>query len=367
MEVEMDVSDHLIANRFETIRWGVRALQTEICQFSFAYPLELDLAAGPRNSLHYYVYSESLAWDALRLDDAGIAMCSYPTTGPVYRPGFVAWYGLNNLGYFLRHQDDSALQIFLRQVDWLTRNVVSGQDGAIVWAHHFDCKDGSTLLKAPWLSANAQGLAISALVRAWRITRKPQLIELLDRSWRVFEIPVPRGGLQDVVAGQVLFTELRGRAILDHVLNALLGLYDLHVENGDRMVGELFEKGVQGLKRVLHTWDYRNKWSWYGAKGYLSPPAYHCANRQLLKALGRVSNEHRFIEYADRWDPERLSAASRLRLFAAFIYTKNRSRLYHRTWKYKRTRFNADRAFSGQSFHGNSKLQEGQEPSLSKA
>lgn len=320
----------------DSLIWAVRAMRAETLDFRFAYPLEIDDAAGPKDSLHYYIYSDSPAGDVLRLDSEGIAQCCYPTTGAVYRPGFVAWYGLKHLGHYLRRRNQIDLQIFLRQVDWLERDAVLRDDGSLVWPHKFDWRDGSSILKAPWLSANAQGLAVSALVRGWRLTRRPRLLELLKKSWKVFEISVEDNGLSEVINGHVLYTELRGCAIFDHFLTALLGLYDLFAETGDPAIGRLFSKGIEGLKAMLRTWDYRQKWSWYGSHTYLCPPAYHCLNRVLLKVLARLSREPILTSYADSWNPDRLSISSRLEVFFGFLFTKNASRLRQRTWQQKR-------------------------------
>lgn len=330
------VTEPLAGGALDSVIWAFRAVRAETLGFHFAYPLEMDPAAGPKESLHYYLYSDSLAWDVLKLDRQGVALCEYPTTGPVYRPGFVAWYGLVNLGHYLRRANPVHLQIFLKQVNWLEENAVRRNDGAVVWPHHFDCLDGSSYLKAPWLSANAHGLAVSVLVRGWRITGRASLRELLDSSWKVFGIDLRNDGLREVVNGNVLFTELRGRAILDHFLTALLALYDLSAETGNPAVGRLFAEGVEGLKGMLSNWDYRNKWSWYGPRSYLSSPAYHSLNRLLLGALARLSNEPMLSRYADAWSPDRLSIPDRVEVFLKFFLTKNVSRLKHRTWRLKR-------------------------------
>ena len=326
----------LSGGTIDSIIWAARAIWAETIRFRFAYPLEIDDAAGPKDSLHYYIYSDSLAWDVLKLDSGGIAQCCYPTTGPVYRPAFVAWYGLVHLGHYLRRRDPMNLQIFLKQVDWLERNAVMRDDGALVWPHKFDWKDGDTFWRAPWLSANAHGLAVSALVRAWRVTRRPSLLEALSRSAAIFTMGVDQNGLREVINGHVLYTELRGSAILDHFLTALLGLYDLFAEIGDPAVGRLFNQGIEGLKGMLPTWDYRQKWSWYGSRNYLSPPAYNCQHRLLLKVLARLSKEPILASYADRWNPDRLSIIGRLEVFLAFLHTKNVSRLKNSTWRQKR-------------------------------
>src|SRR5437660_1260589 len=100
----------------------------------------------------------------MRLDEVGIPRVWRRTTGAVYRPGFIAWWGLVNLGHYLRHRDQVSLDVFVNQLNWLEQNAVHRADGAVVWPMNFDCREGRTLLKAPWRSCNSQGLAISALV-----------------------------------------------------------------------------------------------------------------------------------------------------------------------------------------------------------
>jgi hypothetical protein len=318
---------------------AMRAIRREVLQFRFKYPLWVVPEAGPKDSLHYYIYSDSLSWAVLRVDAEGIAGCYYPTTGIVYRPAFIAWYGLVNLGHYLRRRDPVGLKVFLNQVNWLERHALSRDDGSVVWPMSFDCQEGAIQLKAPWISGNAQGLVISALIRAWRLTRQASFLELLKKSIRVFQVDSGEGGIRCVVDGYVLYTEIPGYpppGILDGFLAALLGLYDLFVETEDTLTEELFNQGIDGLKYMLHRWDYREKWTWYGSHDYLCPPSYHCLNRLLLGVLARLSGEHCLAEYAEHWDPTRLSLLGRAEIFLGFIATKNACRIRHRTWREKR-------------------------------
>jgi hypothetical protein len=227
------------------------------------------------------------------------------------------------------------LDIFLKQVGWLEHHAVV-KDGAAIWPMTFDHLVQPVLLRAPWVSAHVQGLVISALVRGWRITRNPYLLELLTKSARVFEYDVEDNGLRVHVNEHVLYTEVPGYpppGILDGFMTGLLGLYDLFVETGNSKIGELFTVGVDGLKYMLPTWNYRNKWSWYGSRAYLCPPEYHCLNRLLLATLARISNESCFAECAKSWDPNRLSPLERTEIFLAFVSTKNACRIKHRSWR----------------------------------
>jgi len=322
---------------FESLGYAIRAIRKEVFGFQFAYPLEVVSEAGSRDSLHYYLYSDSLSWEAMRLDGAGIPRTWDRTSGTNYWPGYIAWYGLVNLGHYLRRRDQMSLDVFLKQIGWLEHHAVV-KDGAAIWPMNFDYLVQPVFLKAPWISAHVQGLVISALVRGWRVTRNPHLLELLTKSAKVFESDVEDNGLRVRVDEHVLYTEAPGYpppGILDGFMTSLLGLYDLFVETGNSRVGELFTQGVDGLKYMLPTWNYRNKWSWYGSRAYLCPPAYHCLNRLLLATLARLSNESYFAECAESWDPNRLSLLERTEIFLAFVSTKNACRIKHRSWRAK--------------------------------
>ncbi|HEV2715180.1 MAG TPA: D-glucuronyl C5-epimerase family protein, partial [Terriglobales bacterium] len=279
-----------MAQTLQLLRHAALAMREEVLGFRFEYPLEIVPQAGPKESLEYYLYSDRLSWGVMRLDSAGIPRVWGRVTGAVYRPAFVAWWGLVNLGHYLRRGDPASMDVFLNQLNWLERSAVQRADSAMVWPMNFDCQEGRTLLKAPWLSCNAQGLVISALVRGHRLTRRPDLLRILEGTAKIFQLDVQQNGVRVLVDGHVFYTEIPGGAspgILDGFMTSLLGLYDLFVETGDPAVERLFREGVEGLKYLLPKWDHHKKWSWYGAHAYLSPPSYHCLNRVLLAVLGR--------------------------------------------------------------------------------
>ncbi len=322
-----------------------RTLRQEILDFHLTYPLETDVAAGPPESLHYYLYSDRLAWRALRMDSRGIPRTWTRVTGTQYWPGYIAWYGLIQLGHYLRGRGSQHLSAFLKQIDWLEDHATVRSDGAVVWTMNFDNPENEVLLRAPWTSAHAQGLAISAVVRGWRATKRQHLWELLRRSWKIFDLDVSQGGIRTRIDGSTFYTEVPGGAlpgILDGFMTSLLGLYDLSVESRDETVGRLFREGVEGLKELLPWWNYRNKWSWYGCRQYLSPPAYHCLNRLLLSVLGELAGDFDLKRCAKQWDPVNLSRIEVAEIYLMFLATKNYSRLRHRTWSQHTVRYDKD-------------------------
>jgi hypothetical protein len=315
--------------RFEALGYALRALRREVLEFRFDYPLDIDPEAGPKDSLHYYLYSEKLSWSVMSMDPTGVPRARNRLTGVVYKPAYIAWWGLVNLGHYLRHHDEPSREAFLRQVDWLEAHAIVRADGAVVWVNDYDSLQGKTFLKAPWVSAYDQGLVISALVRGYRLTRRSRLLELLRGASRIFTLKVEEGGVRDSVTsgGQSI------PGIQDGFMTSLLGLYDLFVETEDPEVKKLFDDGIAGLITMLPIWDYRQRWSWYGSRGYLCPPSYHWLNRVLLQVLGRLSGERDLSDCAQAWNPERLSALARAEIFVLFLLTKNAARIRNRTWR----------------------------------
>lgn len=327
----------------EPLWWAVRTLRSELWGFRFDFPIETVPAAGPRDSLHYYVYSDRLFFDVMELDAEGVPAQRHWSYGEGYNPAYVPWYGLVSLERHLRGLDPAGLQTLLTQVDWLVAHGVRRDDGAVVWHYPLDWWEGACLLKAPWISAMGQGLAISALVRGYRITGDQRLLDIGRAATRVFEKNVEEGGVRTFEDGHALYEEYPGfplARVLDGFLFSLLGLYDLAVQTGDRAVLDLFADGMAGLKHTLPFWDYRGRWSWYGSHGYLCPPHYNKLNGALLAALAQVSGEPTVRQYAERWDPRRLGVQERAEVFLVFVLTKNRSRLrkyLRRRWATRRS------------------------------
>ena len=142
-------------NSLESLRYALRALRRECLQFRFAYPLDIDFEAGPKNSLHYYLYSEKLSWSVMSMDEQGIPRARNRLSGLIYKPAYIAWWGLVNLGHFLRHSDEPSRAAFLKQVDWLESHATVRDDGSVVWMNNYDCLQGQTFFRAPWVSAFA--------------------------------------------------------------------------------------------------------------------------------------------------------------------------------------------------------------------
>ncbi|HEY3066260.1 MAG TPA: D-glucuronyl C5-epimerase family protein [Methylomirabilota bacterium] len=304
-------------------------MRNELLGFRFRYPVEAVPEARAKDSLRYHVHSERLFFDAMDLDADGVPRQCSRIFGIAYNPAYVAWYGLMALDEGVRTSDLAHVRRFLNQVHWLERNAVIRDDEA-VWRYSFDWREGRCDLKAPWISALAQGLAMSALVRAVRVTGRKELLDLARAATRVFERGIEEGGVATREGHGALYEEYPGRPlprILDGFLFSLLGLYDVAVETDDAAVWDLFRGGVRGLIATLRSWDYRGKWSWYGSHGYLCPPQYHGLNCALLESLARLTGDPVLARYAESWAPARIAPWDKLEILTVFLVTKNWARV----------------------------------------
>jgi hypothetical protein len=286
--------------------------------------------AGPRDSLHYYIFSDRLFFNAMELDGEGVPCMQTRLWGTFHNPAYVAWYGLMKLEQSLQAGRDHSPE-FETQVRWLVRNAARREDGAVVWHFPVDVVEGKCRFKAPWISVMIQGLVLSALVRAHRLgLGGTELIELCRCATAVYAQGIEQGGLRSLEDGHVLYEEYPGyplARVLDGFLFGLLGLYDLWIETRDESVRRLFDEGVDGLAHCIPAWNFRDRWSWYGAQGYLCPPHYHTLNRMLLAVVARVSANERLAAQAAAWNPDRLTPRLRAKVFLLFVCLKQWSRV----------------------------------------
>ena len=175
-----------------------------------------------------------------------------------------------------------------------------------------------------------QGVVISALVRAYRVTGDKELLALCNHAADVFEKNIEDGGVRSSEQGWTLYEEYPGyplARVLDGFLVSLLGLYDLAIETGRVDVQRLFDQGISGLRQTLDYWNFRGKWSWYGARVYLCPSHYHKFNWVLLSILGRLTRDETLTHCADLWSRNGRTVADKIEIFSMFALTKNLARL----------------------------------------
>lgn len=297
---------------------------TQALRYDLDYPVWTN-ERSIEDRLQYYVVSDQLFLQNVREDSDGFVYNEYGgKLGSQYNPAYIAWYGLVNLTRYIQSGEKDLLKKFLRQLSWLRTRYRDWGSKGYVWTYDFDWLEGKAYLKAPWISAMAQGLAISNLVRGYLLLNDEELLAIARKAIKVFEIAVADGGVMTMEDGHVLYEEYPAyplARVLDGFLFSLLGLYDLWVVCGDERAKSLFARGVEGLKHNLKTWDFKHLWSWYGRHGYLCPPLYNKLNVSLLLVLYKLTGEDLFLTVARRWDPTSKTWIQKLYLFVALKLT----------------------------------------------
>jgi hypothetical protein len=159
-----------------------------------------------------------------------------------------------------------------------------------------------------WVAAQAQGNAISLLVRVYAATRQPAYLDTARRARQVFQRTIRNGGVRRTVAGHVFFdgfpTAAPALPLEDFEL-AILGLYDLTPL--DPQAGQLAREGMQTLVWSLphydsgagHPWLDLANWT-VGADPFFDP-ASERFDAQLLQLLGGLYANATATAYASRW------------------------------------------------------------------
>ena len=310
---------------------GGRAVWGEVAGFRFDFPARAVPEAAAPGSLRFHLDAPDLFHGAMRLDDEGVPYHESRTFRS-YNPAYVALYGLRALDAFVRGADPGGRRRYEQQLAWLRAHAERRSGGAAVWTYDFEWREHDCVMRPPWISCMAQGLAISALVRAFRLLGEGTDLALARAATVPFTVNIAEGGVRDPLPTGAVYEEyaaLPVTRVLDGFLFSLLGLHDLATETGDDVIRSLFDGGVAGLAAEMPRWD-AGTWSWYGRRLYLAPPAYHAINRALLTAVATVAGHRELHDVAGRWDASRLSAAARASVYLRFVAGKQWSRVRDR-------------------------------------
>jgi heparosan-N-sulfate-glucuronate 5-epimerase len=196
--------------------------------------------------------------------------------------------------------DPRPLQVAIRMADYLVRS--QSLDGA--WYYPFAYRDDEVVLKPPWVSANAQGMAISLLVRIYDVTGWPRYLRAAKRGLLPFTRHHYESGVRQLWNGHPWYEEYPGWNA-QHVLNgfefALIGLHDLSSRSA--LARRLYGAGLRSLLWGIGNFDAPGVGSYYAANhrglvgdGYLT---WHVV---LTLYLYSVTGAQALDDYASRWE-----------------------------------------------------------------
>lgn len=234
--------------------------------------------------------------DKTLLDDKGIAVNLIEGNKTVYFPISIFQYALGLWDLYLPNNDEEKKQQFLNQCEWIISN--QREDGS------WNCFEPIGYHQYT-VSSMGQGEAISALVRAYKITGDKKWLDSAQKAMKFMVIPVSLGGTLLVDGRDYFFEEYpdeigNKRSVLNGWIFTLFGIYDYLKVQNDLEVQDIYKKSIDTLARHLKDYD-TGYWSFYDQTGRIASPAYHDLHIALLKALSDLTDQILFKEIADKW------------------------------------------------------------------
>lgn len=261
----------------------------------------------PKELSRYYLDFSSKAEYPGRLTRDGIPLYSFFGQPEIEHPIVIAQFalGIFELLYRSGFKDPKLENKYIGLADWFIKNKVQ-TSGGIGWLVNYKITEYGMV--NPWISALAQGEAISVLSRASLLTADNTYSDIAELALNPFEIEVREGGLLNYFNNVPIYEEypspLRTVGVLNGFMFSLFGLYDLLLLTKSEKAEKLFTSGIEALKKLLPYYDI-GYWSRYYLfdfpKKYTASFTYQSLMAEQLKALYFITGEILFKDYSDKW------------------------------------------------------------------
>lgn len=241
----------------------------------------------------------------------------------------VAQWGLGCFERYLAGEGDQWLHVLEPAVEYLLGNQVQSGPGQGAWLEPLPSPH-TFLIAGSWPSAMAQGECASLLVRLHLETGDARLAQAAVRALRPLSVPTSDGGVEARL-GDHSFPEeyptARPSFVLNGLMFALWGAYDVWRGLQDQAAGERFLAGTEMLVENLPRWDlgYWSRYDLYshhGRLGSLVSPRnvasfhYHRLHINQLRAFHRLEPRPELAAVADRFEAYARRRANRVRAYA---------------------------------------------------
>ncbi|MCK4777727.1 MAG: cell wall-binding repeat-containing protein, partial [Actinomycetia bacterium] len=217
--------------------------------------------------------------------------------GKVYNPVTIAQYALGSYEEYL-HGKKEMEKVFLSQARWLKEKI--NKNGQLLLDFPIPLRN----IAAPWMSAMAQGEAISVLIRAYVLTNETSYLEAAQNAFLPFKKELYKGGVV-YKEGDNLWLEEYPEDPPTHVFNgflfSLFGLYDLYRVTLDPEVKMIFNSAVDTLLRNINLYEKDGALLYQLNDISYANDFYQILHVEHLKALSVISGEKKFHEIAEKW------------------------------------------------------------------
>ncbi|NOY59043.1 MAG: hypothetical protein GXO75_08940 [Calditrichaeota bacterium] len=277
--------------------------------------------------LSYYIDWTGLEdFRAYHFDAEGIPRVDYGSKlGLQYNAITTAQYGLFQLKEWEKEKQTDRLNSAFSCGEWLMQNIREWRPSIKAWVYDFGLVFYGH--SGAWISAMAQGEAISLLIRLYQLQPRQEFLNTAKEAFAAFLYNVEDGGVCSYLKnGDVVFEEYATSAEV-HVLNghifALFGVHDYAAFFGDKAATELEQRGVATLVGNWKHWD-TGYWCRYDlfAKKRLASTMYQELHVRQMRALAELYAADEFFRLADRWQGMLKNPVNRVRWFLHKVFEK---------------------------------------------
>lgn len=233
------------------------------------------------------------------VDSNGVAVVNYGgNLGKRYNPVSICKYAHSLYVNYYHTKDKKYKKSFMIQVKWLVENQKI-KNGIGVWEYNFENK--SFKATPPWISAMAQGLAISVFSEAYSLTKKDEYIKKAYLALKSFQKSIDQGGVVSYWPnGDIWYEEVAtegGNKILNGFIYSLAGIYDFYKLTDFEEAKRILDKGFKSLNNHIHQYDigYISRYSLLPYNVHWRYNKIHVL--QLIWAYSITENK-KFLEYA---------------------------------------------------------------------
>ena len=253
--------------------------------------------------------------DFEQLDANGVPMINYNGTF-FYNPSLVAEYANAKYGRWLKGFDPN-LNKFWAGINKLMQ--LQSADGSFRYVFDFPYYLNDNFFRPNWTSGLAQGMALSALARAYLLTGDQKYLVAGDKAFTFLRTSVANGGdtqdlhFLDPSLSNVLFADeypaTPSAYTLNGFMHAMIGVYDwAWIEDGQTSsaAAVYFQQLVRTLDNILPYFDVGGFSAYdlghviYKHQPKLEP-SYHEVHIYLLHALHFVTGDPTLAKYEAKW------------------------------------------------------------------
>lgn len=269
----------------------------------------------------YLDYSSGAYRESARVkfDQAGIPKLKFGEQF-FYHPVAIAQYALKKWGGIINEKNTGYEKEFLDGANKLV--AIQKENGALPYNFEWRYYLSGETYKPGWVSAMAQGQALSVFSRAYYMTRDPKWLKAGKKTFRFLITPKEKGGvmsdlsdLDHSLEDYVVFEEYLSTPdnyTLNGYMFTLLGIYDWlklcqEINHPSAIPEYYWKQGLRTLRNILPLYDIGGISSYdlghytFGKEFPHVAARYHKVHIVLLRTLTAITGDAEFERIERKW------------------------------------------------------------------